>query len=258
MFEWLKRRKHARVLETPFPEAWKAILDANVPLYARLDQADKKTLRDKTQIFLADKRFEGCGGLELTDEIRVTIAANACLLLLHLGGEDVFPKVESILVYPSAYVVPPARHGIVNDTPDVRAGESWKWGTLIVSWDAVRKGVHDPRDGDNVVLHEFAHALDWEDGAGDGAPILPKRAMYRPWAKVLGAEYDHLVWSTEHGKEELLDAYGAKNPAEFFAVASEVFFEQPERMKAEHPKLYEQLAGFYRQDPARAAEPAAT
>jgi len=251
MFAWLTKRRHARVLEAPFPDAWRAILDANVPLYAKLDDADKKTLRDKTQIFLAEKHFEGCGGLELTDEIRVTVAANACLLLVHLDEEDVFPTVKSILVYPSAYKVPPQRRGgLERDGVEVRAGEAWKWGTVVLSWDAVRRGAVVPDDGHNVVVHEFAHALDWEDGAGDGAPILPKRSMYGPWAKVLGAEYDELVWASEHGKKELLDAYGATNPAEFFAVASETFFEKPERMKREHPELYRQLAAFYRQDPA--------
>ena len=256
MFDWLKKHRHARVLETPFPPAWTAILEANVPLYAHLDETDRRTLRDKTQIFLAEKRFEGCGGLELTDEIRVTIAAHACVLLLRLDVEDVFPSVETILVYPSAYTVPPKPHlqgGVVIEGERTRLGETWKWGTIVLAWDAVLRGAHEPDDGHNLVLHEFAHALDWEDGAGDGAPVLPRRAMYGPWAKVLGSEYEHLVWASEHGEESLLDAYGATNPAEFFAVASEVFFEQPARMKKDHAALYEQLAAFYRQDPASRA-----
>ena len=252
MFAWLQKRRHAHILETPFPEAWKAILEKNVPLYAELDEADRQTLRDKTQVFVAEKNFEGAGGLELTDEIRVTIAANACLLLLHLDREEVFPTVVSVVVYPSTYKVPQRRptSGVVIERDELRAGESWNSGTLVLSWDAVRRGALVPDDGHNVVVHEFAHALDWEDGDGDGAPILPKRTMYGPWAKVLGAEYDELVWASEHGKKELLDAYGATNPAEFFAVASEVFFERPARMKREHPELYAQLAAFYRQDPA--------
>lgn len=256
MFDWLKRRRRARVLATPFPPAWAAVLDANVPLYARLDAEDKRTLRDKVQLFLAEKRFEGCGGLELTDEIRVTIAGNACVLLLHLDGEDIFPTVTSILVYPSAYEVPAHEGGsgdVVEDAPEAHAGEAWKWGTLIVSWDDVKKGASDAGDGHNVVVHEFAHALDWEDGESDGAPVLPTRAMYGPWAKVLGDAYERLVRETRDGANELLDAYGATNPAEFFAVASEVFFERPARMKAEHPKLYAELAAFYRQDPAARA-----
>jgi Mlc titration factor MtfA (ptsG expression regulator) len=253
MFEWLKRHRHARILETPFPEAWAAILEANLPSYARLDDADRKTLRDKTQIFLAEKRFEGCGGLELDDEIRVTIAGQACLLLLHLDEEDVFPSVQTILVYPSAYKVPPRPHlrgGVVIEQESARLGEAWGWGTIVLAWDAVLRGAHAPDDGHNLVVHEFAHALDWEDGAGDGAPVLPRRAMYGPWAKVLGTEYEELLRASEEGERSLLDAYGATNPAEFFAVASEVFFERPERMKREHPALYEQLAAFYRQDPA--------
>lgn len=253
MFEWLQKRRHSHILAAPFPVEWRVILERNVPLYAPLPEADKQTLRDKTQIFLAEKNFEGCGGLELTDEIKVTIAANACLLVLHLDREDVFPTVESVVVYPSAYKVPPQKRrvgGVVLETEPVLAGEAWKWGTVVLSWDAVRRGAIVPDDGHNVVVHEFAHALDHEDGDADGAPVLPDRTMYGPWAKVLGAEYDHLVWSRDHGREELLDAYGATNPAEFFAVASETFFERPAQMKDRHPELYAELALFYRQDPA--------
>lgn len=252
MFEWMKKRRHARILETPLPPAWREIVERNVPAFARLEDDEKRTLLEKTQIFLAEKRFEGCGGLELTDEMRVTIAATACLLLVHLDEEDVFPTVTSILVYPSAYKVPPQKRrlgGVIVEGDEAHAGESWGWGTLVLAWDHVQRRAHGAEtEGKNLVVHEFAHALDWEDGAGDGAPVLPRRAMYGPWAEVLGAEFARLAAERDDG---VLDAYGATNPAEFFAVASEAFFERPERLARDHRALYDQLAAFYRQDPAR-------
>lgn len=249
MFKWLDRRRRARILETPFPAAWEEILERNVPMYARLDEGEKKVLRDKTQIFVAQKNFEGAGGLELTDEVRVTIAAQACLLLIHLEEEEVFPTVTSIVVYPGAYRVPSVRRGaIVSD--DARLGEAHQRDCVVLAWDAALRGALDPRDAHNVILHEFAHALDQEDGAADGAPLLPKRAMYAPWARVLGEEYDELVRNTEHGRRDVLDAYGATNPAEFFAVATETFFEKGAQLKKKHPELYAELTAFYRQDPA--------
>lgn len=221
-----------------------------MPLVSRLDQAERRTLETKVRIFVAEKNFEGCGGLGLTDEMRVTIAGQACILLLHLDEEhDVFPTVESILVYPSAYRVPsvPRPGGIVVDE-EPRAGESWQQGTLVLAWDEVLRSAHDPRH--NLVLHEFAHALDQEDGAADGAPRLPVRAMYGPWARVLGEEYSRLTRSIREGNPTSIDAYGATNPAEFFAVVTEAFFGQPHELRRMHPELYDQLRAFYRQDPA--------
>jgi Mlc titration factor MtfA (ptsG expression regulator) len=246
---WWKDRRRAHLLEGPFPPEWRAILDRNVPFVSRLDDAERRTLEDRVRIFLGEKRFEGCGGLELTDEMRVTVAAQACLLLLHLDETDVFPTVESVLVYPSAYRAPNVRQpgGIVMDEV-ARAGESWQQGTLVLAWDAVLRGAHDPRH--NVVLHEFAHALDQEDGSADGAPVLPARAMYAPWARVLGAEFEQLTREIREGHATSIDPYGGTNPAEFFAVVTEAFFGQPRELRAGHPSLYEQLRAFYRQDPA--------
>lgn len=249
---WLKNRRRARILAEPFPASRWEVLERNVPLVSRLDAAERQTLKDKVRIFLAEKRFEGCGGLELTDEMRVTIAGQACSLLLHLDEPDVFPTIESVLVYPSAYRVPsvPRPGGIVLDEV-ARAGESWQQGTLVLAWDQVLRSAHDPRH--NLVLHEFAHALDQEDGAADGAPRLPARSMYAPWARVLGAEYDQLTRAIHEGKPTSIDPYGATSPAEFFAVVTEAFFGQPLELRSRHPALYEQLAAFYRQDPASRA-----
>jgi Mlc titration factor MtfA (ptsG expression regulator) len=252
MFRWLMRRRREAIRRRPFPAEWRAIVDRNVPYVACLPSEDRDELAGHIQIFLAEKQFEGCGGLQITDEIRVTIAAQACILLLH-RPTDYFSKLVSILVYPSTYVVPggrPMPGGLVADDPEARLGESWVAGVVVLVWDSARSGASDIHDGYNVILHEFAHQLDQESGAGDGAPILPRRSMYVAWARVLGHDFDQLVRDTQHHHRTLIDEYGATNPAEFFAVVTETFFEKPRELRAKYPALYGQLQEFYRQDPA--------
>ncbi len=228
---------------------------ANVPYVATLSDEDRAELEGHMQVFLAEKKFEGCGGLEITDEIRVTIAAQACMLLLH-RETGYFPELEVILVYPHAYVAK-TRKGLAGGVEvadeQARLGQSAR-DVVVLAWDAVRHGATDVHDGHNVTLHEFAHQLDQEDGAADGAPVLGKRAMYTAWARVLGGEFAQLVDDVDKHRRSDIDAYGATNPAEFFAVVTEVFFEKPLQLKRRHPELYEQLALFYRQDPAARAE----
>lgn len=251
MFRWLTRRRRSALRQTALPAAWQAIIERNVPYVSRLPVADRDELAGHVQVFLAEKSFEGCGGLEMTDEIRVTIAAQACILLLH-RETDYFAKLVSILVYPSTYVVPGGQHvgdGIMSADEEARLGESWISGVVVLVWDSVLAGARDMHDGHNVVLHEFAHQLDQEDGASDGAPILSKHSRYVAWARVLGDEFDTLVEATLDVHDGVIDQYGATNPAEFFAVVTETFFEQPRQLKARHPELYEQFRQFYRQDP---------
>jgi len=223
-----------------------------LPLYRRLSEADQEELRGHVLVFLSEKRFEGCDGLEITDAIRVTVAAHACLLLLH-RETDCYPDLSSILIYPHAYETHQEQllpGGIVAEGPSVRLGESWLRGEVVLAWDAVEAGFRDVRDGQNVVLHEFAHQLDQEDGRADGAPVLESRARYAPWARILSKEYERLQQAVEAGRRTDLDAYGATNPAEFFAVVSEAFFERPRKLQRKHPDLYAQLSDFYAQDPA--------
>lgn len=231
---------------------WLTIIKRNVPYYNCLSPAEQSELHGLIQIFLKEKYFEGCGGLEITDEIRVTIAAQACILLL--GREtDFYPTLRSILVYPQAYIAPlkkVAAGFLVTEGLQARFGESWSHGYVILSWDDVLKGASDIQDGHNLVFHEFAHQLDEESGAADGAPALPHRSMYITWARVLSREYKELIDSIEQNRPTLLDKYGATNPAEFFAVATEFFFEKPIELKQSHPELYEQMKLFYQRDPA--------
>ncbi len=249
IFQKSRRRK---LMNQPFPIEWIAILHRNVPYYRCLSTEEQKELQGLIQIFIAEKEFEGCAGLEITDEIKVTIAAQACILLL--GREtDIYPKLRSILVYPRTYVAP-AKYVendiLVTETLEARSGESWSHGYVILSWNDVLKGASDIHDGNNLVFHEFAHQLDEEYGSADGTPLLQHRSMYLAWARVLGREYRQLVKNIEKNQPTLLNQYGATNPAEFFAVATEFFFERPRELKQLHPKLYQQLKLFYHQDPA--------
>ncbi len=224
----------------------------NFPTYNRLSPADQEELQGHIQVFLDEKYFEGCGGLELTEEMKVTIAAQACLLLLH-RETDYYPRLITILVYPDAYVaksIEPLGAGVVSESETARLGEAWRDGVVVVSWDDVQRDAKVPDDGHNVVLHEFAHQLDWQDGLADGAPILDHEGEYTPWARVLGDEFEKLRRNIELGRSDVLDEYGATNPAEFFAVATECFFERPLQLRRQRPRLYEQLKAYYRQDPA--------
>ena len=194
------------------------------------------------------------GGLELTDEIRVTIAAQACILLLH-RETDYYPKLTSILVYPAgytAYETRPFAGNVWEEGGENRLGQTGRrLGSLVLAWDDVKRGAADPSDGTNLVLHEFAHQLDFEDNASDGAPALATRAEYLAWARVMSREFKALCDADRAGTPTVLDRYGATNPAEFFAVATEAFFERPRVLRARHPELYAEFAHFFRQDPIR-------
>ncbi len=251
MFQWLRRRRRARIRRRPFPAPWEKILRHNVPPYPRMPEADRVELRGLIQLFLAEKRFEGAAGLTITDEIRVTIAAHACILLLH-RPTDIYPGLYTIIVYPGTYVAPRAVRepmGIVRERREARLGEASRRGAIVLSWDAVASVAADAEGCRNVVFHEFAHLLDGEDGAVEGAPPLADRASYAAWARILGREYAQLRRDTASGRETTLHHYGATSPAEFFAVATECFFTRPQRLRDRHPELYEELHGYFRQDP---------
>ena len=246
-------RKRERLRAAPFPDDWRRTIERNVPIVLRLSPADQEELFGHVQVFLAEKHFEGVGGLELTDEIRVTVAAQACLLLLH-RDTDYYPLLKSIIVYPSTYVVPEEHSlggGIWEEGEDALLGHTSRGlSALVLAWDSTLHGARDMGDGENVVLHEFAHQLDFEQGDVNGTPTLGSNGQYASWARVLGAEYDALRRASDEGRPSVLDDYGAENPAEFFAVATEAFFERPVELRAKHAALYEELRTFYQQDPA--------
>ena len=252
VFDLFKSRRRARLRAKPVSSEWRGILERNLPIFTRLSPADQDELLGHTQVFLAEKHFEGAGGLELTDEIRVTIAGQACLLLLH-RDTDYYPGLISIIVYPSGYTSREDRHigdGIWEEGDEDRLGHTAaRLSALVLAWDAVRHGAASPADGENLVLHEFAHQLDFENQSTDGTPNLQTRAAYLAWGRVMSAEFNALRNASAAGLPTLLDDYGATNPAEFFAVITESFFERPRALKKLHPALYAQLQNFYKQDP---------
>lgn len=234
----LNKQRIQQLLNAPPPESWRPMLNKTLPMVEKLSDEHWKQLSGLMNIFMHTKYFEGCGGLEVTEEMKVTVAAQACMLLL---GRDVnvYPKLKTVLLYPHTYT----------DGETARLGESWNTGVVVLSWNSVTGGARNFADGHNVTFHEFAHQLDQESGAADGAPILGASNAYQTWARVFSHEFEDLVDKTEHGKKDVMDEYGATNPAEFFAVATETFFEKPRQMKNKHPELYEKLRGYYKVDP---------
>lgn len=255
MFEWWRERRREKILEQPFPEAWIAALERNVKHYALLSASEQKQLRDLVQVFIAEKSWEGCGGLTLTDEMKVTIAAQACLLVLALPHR-LFENVESILVYPSTVVRPPQQVGVftrprdwIVSGPEALLGEAHHRGPVILAWDRVLRDGRLPHDGHNLVYHEFAHKLDMLDGGADGTPPLAGDEERARWRDVCERAFLELRSRIEHGRESVIDQYGATDEAEFFAVVTEHFFDRPRELQAAEPELYELLREFYRQDP---------
>jgi len=256
MFSFITSRRRRKLTAAPFPSTWEDILSRNVAHYARLTQKEQAHLRNLIKVFIEEKHWEGAGGLELTDDIRVTIAAQACLLLLGLP-HDFYRNVASIVVYPST-VVPPQRKPGFFESPtgpvEVEhpiVGQAFHQGPVIIIWDAALRGSRHPEYGHNVIYHEFAHKLDMLDGAADGTPPLRDRAEYRDWVQTCSREYLRLKHDAEKGQPTFLDAYGATNEAEFFAVATEQFFDRPRQLHSHAPDLYRVLKEYYRQDPVK-------
>lgn len=252
----VKQRRNA-IKRRAFPPLWNAIIENHLPIYLQLSPDERRRLQGHIQVFLAEKQFIGCGGLEVTLEMKVTIAAVACLLLLNERGKY-FPKLRSILIYPGVYLVNhtiATGNYVVEERREARLGESWSQDQVILSWEQVEKDTTNWRDGHNVVLHEFAHQLDQEGGMANGVPILQRNSDYTLWAQVMSAEYQQLCHAVEGRMTTVLDAYGTTNPAEFFAVATETFYEKPRQLQQHHAALYEQLQRYYLLDPVQWSKP---
>ena len=235
-----------------FPLKWLSVIVNDVPYYRRLPEQDKAELRRDVLIFLAEKKFEGCGGLKITDEIRLTIAAQACILLLH-RRTDYYPGLLSILVYPNAFLSHREQHlpsGVVVEGLQPLEGQSQRRGPVVLSWEDVQRSIADAGDGHNVVFHEFAHQIDSAAGSGDSSEVLQSHSGFSEWAKVLQRDFRKLQSDVGSNRRTFLDSYGATDEAEFFAVATEFFFERPAELQKQHPDLYNELKNFYQQDPA--------
>ncbi|MFU8828065.1 MAG: zinc-dependent peptidase [Phycisphaerales bacterium] len=259
----LRTRSRRRLLRKPVPAGWREIVEANIERFHLLPPAQQERLLELTRIFISEKSFEGVG-IKMTDEVRLTIAAHAVTLLLNRytdPRDSVFSGVRAVIVYPNRYraaVSTIGPGGVVTEGNQIRLGEAWHGpgtgGSIVLSWEDVpradRSGVcfegrPRPMHAHNVVIHEFAHALDAENGDVNGAPKLDRPGAYKSWSATMSREFVGLRRAAALGLPTLLSAYGATNPAEFFAVATETFFDRPIEMRQHHPELYAQLEGFY-------------
>jgi Mlc titration factor MtfA (ptsG expression regulator) len=254
-FSWLRDRRRKKLLTEPFPDEWLDYLRRNVPHYRTLTDEEQTRLRDNLRIFAAEKEWEGCGALELTDEIKVTVSGFACLLTLGLPGKY-FERVPAILVYPGAYVVPdrPVDTGLLVEDQELE-GEAHYRGPVVLNWAELQADALAPQLGKNLVFHEFAHQLDMLNGEADGVPLLPDATRYEWWQQVMSHEFRRLGRAVDRGEPTLLDGYGAEHESEFFAVTTECFFNLPLDLREQHSELYELFVSFYRQDPASRPAP---
>ncbi len=247
MFNWSKNRRRKRILQTPWPSAWESFLTNNVNHFRGLSAIEQDKLRDITQIIVSEKNWEGLSGLAMSDEIKVTIAGTAGLLLL--GVDDYyFDRVNTILVFPNP-IRRETTDGLIVGGQAHHSGEAWQGGQVVLSWQDVVNDVRRPFNGRNLVIHEFAHCLDGIDGEMGGSLHFDDLATSERWLQVCNAEFEALKTAAQHGLPSLLDYYGATNMAEFFAVASETFFENPRQLKHQHSELFGLLVKYYHFDP---------
>ena len=241
MFGWFKRLRRKKIAAQPVPKGWIDIVEAKIPFYQRLTPKQREHFWAQLKIFVAEKHIEGAQGFEVTEEVKVIIAAIAVRMTLYLGV-GMYDRLTEIVVYAGDYKHPERKDGIIY-------GEAHSFGTVVLSWDAVMRGITHAQDGNDTATHEFAHVLDVADGVFDGTPVLSSLRHYKPWAEVMSKHYLALV-KGKRDERRVLDTYGATNEAEFFAVVSESFFEKPHQLRERLPELYAQLREFYGWDPA--------
>lgn len=249
---WRRTRRRRQFRRQPFPAEWQFWLAQYVPLYRRLPQQYRDELHGHILVLLDEKKFEGCNGIEVTQEMKLIVLTHAALLLLG-GPPRYYPDLVSILIYPDAFFVDvqePIGDGFSLKTTELRAGESWQHGIVVLSWEDVEESLEFGHEGFNVIVHEFAHQLDQETGDADGMPKLETGHSVQAWAEAFGNAFARLEKQIESGHATVLDDYAAEGPAEFFAVASETFFEAPQVLIGAEPAVYAQLSQFYRLDPA--------
>lgn len=247
-FTWWKKRRRNRLLARPMDASWSEHLAA-LSFFNQLDDLQRQRLTGGVRIFIAEKHWTPCAGITLTDRMCVQIAAQAMRMVLH-RDHDYYRNVRELLIYPDTYEVEHQRGDLPTIGQMSVAGQAVYRGPIILSWRDVERGLRHDDDGYNVVYHEFAHALDFQDGLIDGTPTLNDAAMRQRWIDVMTEHFQELVNTARAGRRATLREYGATNPAEFFAVATEAFFEKPDGLQRRLPDLYDLLATYYRQDPA--------
>jgi len=248
---WSRRQTRSRLLATELSDEQRVIVDRQVPLTRRLPVELRSKLEGKISLFLDQIQFIGCNGLEVTEEMRLSIVAQACLLVVNT--DTWYENLHTILIYPGAFKSKRSRRSgyVVTEREIVRTGESWARGPVILSWQHAQEGAVNDHDGHNVVFHEFAHQIDDLSGRTDGVPNLGNDQNISVWAKAFMEAYRRHVHHIEHERRTLLDAYGAEGPEEYFAVAVEAFFERPAALRHAEPAVYEQLSKLFRLDPSK-------
>ncbi len=246
---WSKRQTRNSLLSSPLSDHERAVIADQVPMIRRLPARFRTTLEGKVNLFLDQVEFYGCDGLDVTEEMQLSIATQACLLVVN--SDLWYDNLTTILIYPSAFKSRQSRRSgyVVTEKEIVRTGESWDRGPVILSWAHSRQGAMDDRDGQNVVLHEFAHQIDDLSGGTNGVPVLSEGQSFAEWESVFLTAFDAHVHAVETGRHTVIDPYGATGHEEFFAVSVEVFFERPQALKHEVPDVYEQLSKLFRLDP---------
>lgn len=241
MWYFWRRRRRRKLIAAPLPDSWRGTMNSYVYGFDGFRESIRHAIEDRVKVLVAERTFEGCDGLQVTDEMKVAIAAQAALMLLGTEGYY-FDSVTSVLIFPD--VIERYHDGVVTHA----VGEAWDVGNVVLSWPQVEFLSDDP-DGSNVVIHEFAHHLDGIDGEMGGSIHFPNGEDAAEWERVASREFNRLVADVRRGRRTTLDPYGATNRAEFFAVASESFFECPEELREQHPELYDLLRRFYAVDP---------
>jgi len=248
----LRKNRRNEIRTNDFSKEWEYKLNTHWPLYRRLPDLLKQNLKERINLFLSEKQFIGCNGFEVSDDHKLFIAAQACLLIINKPFEY-FDKLHTLLIYPSAFIVEHNQllaNGTISEARNINTGEAWETGKIVLSWNDAFSGMIDITDGHNVVFHEFAHLLDHTNGSANGAPLLQHASNYEHWSRTFSIAFDRLQHSLNNGHQNVFDPYGATNPGEFFAVVSELFFEQSKLFQRHEPELHQQLVKFYAVDPA--------
>jgi len=247
---WSTRRTRKRLMASELSAHQRAIVEKSVPLVRKLPAELRGKLEGKINVFLDQIEFIGCDGLEVTEEMQLSIATQACVLVVN--SDAWYANLRTILIYPGAFKSRTKEHDgyVVTERETVRVGESWARGPVVLSWAYARHGALDDKDGHNVVFHEFAHQIDNLSGHTDGAPVLNREQSFADWERVFVGAFKKHVRNVESGHRTIFGAYGAAGPEEFFAVAVEVFFERPAALQHEEPSVYQQLAGLFHLDPS--------
>ncbi len=246
MFQWWKKRRRKKILAQPSSQQFLETLDLAVLARRNLSGPQIEKLIDLTKVFVAEKQWEPSKGFAITEEMKIFIAAQACLMILSTV-DYYFDGVQTVVVFPHAF---PRKSfdGLVMDETGHHSGEAWKGGPIILSWRDTYEGANFV-NGHNVVIHEFAHHIDGLDGEMGGSPPFDNSTDAKRWHEILKVSFEDLWEAAEEGTPTLINHYGATNHQEFFAVVTETFFELPHQLRKQHPELFQLLVKFYKLDP---------